>query len=365
MTEPSAPGAVPAPGSVDTPRSAFRVRPYDEADRPSWDAYVAAHPRATFFHQIGWKNVLDSAFGYPAHYFVAERDGTMCGVLPLYACRSIKGKLALYSLPHTVYGGPVGDDAEVETALVETARNLGSELRTRLIELRNRHESLVDMPALEGFATFEKELPAEVEKVYKTFPKKAREAINQSRKRWHLEADFSGDVDSFYELLAASYHSLGTPVFPKRFFAALVENFPEHTSILNVLHEGKPVATVLSTLFRDTMMPLYSGEIAGAGRLKAGNFKYFRLMEHAVERGLRRYDFGRTRLNNEGVVKFKLNQGFDVTPLPYQAEGAENAGGVGGSDPNQGLFQKARRVWRKLPRSVARGVGPRLIRYFP
>ncbi len=341
------------------------VRPFRTDDTTAWNDYVLAHPRATFFHQIGWKNVLDTAFGYPAHYHLAERAGTIVGVLPLYACRSIKGKLALYSLPHTVYGGPVGDDAAVEEALVEAARNLGSTLRTPLIELRNRHASLVDLPTLEGFATFEKELPTEVDKVYKTFPKKAREAINQSRKRHKLEADFEGTVDSFYDLLAASYHTLGTPVFPKKFFQAIATNFPDHTSILNVRHEGKPVATVLSTIFRDTMMPLYSGEWFGAGRLKAGNFKYFRLMEHAVERGLTRYDFGRSRLNNAGVVKFKTNQGFEVSPLPYQAAGANDSAGVGGTDPNQGMFAKARKVWRKLPASVAKGVGPRLIRYFP
>lgn len=334
------------------------VSPWREADAGAWDAFVLAHPRATFFHQTGWKAVLEEAFGYEAHYLAAWRDGRICGVLPLFACRSLSGRRALYSLPHTVYGGAVGEDRETEEALLAAARGKG----LGPLELRNRHEGLLDLPRLPGFVTFEKALPATAAEVYRTFPKKAREAINQATKRWKLEADFAADLDTFYDLLAASYLSLGTPVFPKRMFAAILRRFPGATSTLVVRHEGRPVAGVLSVVFRSLMMPLYSGEIPDATRLKANNFKYFRLMEHAVERGLKRFDFGRSRLSNEGVVQFKCNQGFEAEPLPYRIDGP---GGGEASDPNRGFFRKVRQVWRRLPAPLARTLGPRLIRYFP
>jgi FemAB-related protein (PEP-CTERM system-associated) len=334
------------------------VSPWRDADAARWDAFVLSHPRATFFHQAGWKAVLGETFGYEPHYLAAWRGDRLCGVLPLFACRSLSGKRALYSLPHTVYGGAVGEDRETEEALLAAARALG----LGPVELRNRYAGLLDLPKIEGFVTFEKALPATVAEVYKTFPKKAREAINQATKRWKLEADFAADLDTFYDLLAASYQSLGTPVFPKRMFEALIRRFPGATSTLVVRHEGRPVAGVLSVVFRSIMMPLWSGEIPDATGLKANNFKYFRLMEHAVERGLTRFDFGRSRLSNEGVVQFKCNQGFEAEPLPYQYDGpARN----GGTDPNRGLFPKLRKVWNRLPAPVARALGPKLVRYFP
>jgi FemAB-related protein (PEP-CTERM system-associated) len=334
------------------------VRAWRDEDAASWDAFVLAHPRATFFHQAGWKAVLEETFRYEAHYLGAWRGDRLCGVLPLFACRSLLGRRSLYSLPHTVYGGAVGEDRETEEALLAAARGKGM----GTIELRNRHAGLLDLPRLDGFVTFEKELPATAAEVYRTFPKKAREAINQATKRWKLEADFAAPLDTFYELLAASYLSLGTPVFPKRFFESVVRRFPGATSTLVVRHERRPVAGVLSVVFRSTMMPMWSGEIPDATRLKANNFKYFRLMEHAVERGLTRFDFGRSRLSNEGVVQFKRNQGFEAEPLPYQLDGA---GRSGGADPNRGFFRKVRQVWNRLPGPVARTLGPRLIRYFP
>jgi FemAB-related protein (PEP-CTERM system-associated) len=334
------------------------VRAWRDADAGAWDAFVRSHPRATFFHQAAWKAVLEDTFRYEPHYLAAWRGDRVCGVLPLFACRSLFGRRALYSLPHTVYGGAVGEDRATEEALLAAARALGA----GTIELRNRHAGLLDLPRHDGFVTFEKELPATVAEVYRTFPKKAREAINQATKRWKLEADFAADLDTFYDLLAASYLSLGTPVFPKRFFEAVIRRFPGETSTLVVRHEGRPVAGVLSVVFRSVMMPLWSGEFPEATALKANNFKYFRLMEHAVERGLSRFDFGRSRLSNEGVVQFKRNQGFEAEPLPYQIDGAR---GGGTPDPNRGLFHKVRRVWRRLPAPVARALGPRLIRYFP
>jgi FemAB-related protein (PEP-CTERM system-associated) len=341
-----------------------QVRPARDGDAAAWDHYVCSHPRATFFHQSGWRRVLGNTFRYPDHSLVAERDGRICGVLPLFCCRSLRGGKGLYSLPHTVYGGPAGDDRDSEEALLAAARDLRARVGAGILELRNRHAPTLDLPPLEGFLTFERELPGTREEVYRTFPKKAREMINQARKRHRLTADFESGLDTFYDLLADSYHTLGTPVFPRRFFAAMLEEFPEASSILVVRHEGTPVSAVLSMEFRGTMLPLYSGEAPGVRNLKSNNFKYYRLMEYAVERGLTRFDFGRSRSDNEGAVRFKTNQGFAAEALPYQLERADG-GEPSVSSPNRGIFLKVRRIWRRLPRGIARRLGPPIVRVFP
>ena len=338
-----------------------RVRAFREGDEAAWDAFVRAHPRATFFHQTGWKRVLEATFGYRPHYLLAEREGRVRGVAPLFSCRDIRGRRSLYSLPHTVYGGIVGEERSDEEALLAEARALADREGAKSIELRNRHRGLLDLPVQPGFVTFERELPARAQDVRGLLPKKAREAVNQAVKRHNLEADFESDLDTFYDLLASSYLALGTPVFPRRFFAAMTEEFPEAASILVVRHEGTPVSAVLSMDWRDAILPLYSGEAPGVRNLKANNFKYYRLMQRAVERGVRRFDFGRSRLDNEGTVGFKVNQGFEPEELPYQVAGEA----APPSSPNQGFFARARRIWGRMPRAVADRVGPRIVKYFP
>jgi len=332
---------------------------------PAWDAYAASHARATFFHQSRWSRILGQTFRYPSRSLLVEGGGAIRGILPLFRCRGLRGGVSLFSLPHTVYGGPVADDAAAEQALLEGARKLADEEGAGRIEFRNRHPNSLPLTPLEGFVTFEKELPKSPDLCYRALPKKSREAINQARKRHKLEAAFSSDLDTFYALLAASYKNLGTPVFPKVFFERILAEFPRESSILLVRHESHAVAAVLSVTHRGTMMPLYSGEAPLVGHLKANNFKYLSLMERAVESGCARFDFGRSRLSNEGVVRFKINQGFDPVPLPYQMDGAAGDPGKAVADPNRGFYAKARLAWRRLPDGVARWVGPRLIRYFP
>ena len=81
------------------------VRTYRDSDRPAWADFVAACPDATFFHRIEWRDILEEVFRHRTHYLVAERDGKLCGVLPLARIRSLLFGDALVSLPFAVYGG--------------------------------------------------------------------------------------------------------------------------------------------------------------------------------------------------------------------------------------------------------------------
>jgi len=59
------------------------VRTLQANDLARWDAYVQAHPDASFFHRAGWKRVIEDAFGHRSHFLLAERGGELAGVLPL------------------------------------------------------------------------------------------------------------------------------------------------------------------------------------------------------------------------------------------------------------------------------------------
>jgi hypothetical protein len=77
----------------------IRVRDYAPGDRVHWDAFVYRCPDATFFHRIGWKDVIEECFGHRTHYLVAERGDQIVGVLPLAEVKSFFFGHALVSLP--------------------------------------------------------------------------------------------------------------------------------------------------------------------------------------------------------------------------------------------------------------------------
>jgi len=50
----------------------MQIRLYKDSDRPAWDNYVTSHPKGTFFHLTGWKEVLERSFEHKSYYLVAE-----------------------------------------------------------------------------------------------------------------------------------------------------------------------------------------------------------------------------------------------------------------------------------------------------
>ena len=92
------------------------------ADEARWDAFVASRPEASGYHLWRWRRVFEQGLGHEPHYLVAERGGSIVGVLPLVEVRSRLFGRALSSLPYVNYGGVVADDAAAGAALVASRR---------------------------------------------------------------------------------------------------------------------------------------------------------------------------------------------------------------------------------------------------
>ena len=175
-----------------------------------------------------------------------------------------------------------------------------------------------------------------------------------------LEARHDGSIDEFYRVYAESVRNLGTPVLSRKFFARLRQTFGESWEITVVTHEGQPVATAMSFYFRDQVHPYYAGSVIRARGLGANDFLYWALMQRAMERGARVFDFGRSK-QGTGSYDFKKHWGFEPTPLPYAYHlvRAAEMPNISPTNRKYSLFIKA---WQRLPLSVSQVVGPWLAR---
>src|SRR6266853_5484788 len=129
-----------APGSVLSVRPAAAmplcVRGFSHEDRARWEEFVHRCPDATFFHRIGWRDIIEQCFGHTTHYLLAERGAQIVGVLPLAEVKSLLFGHALVSLPFCAYGGVAAVETEAVTALHAAARDLGRQLGVQHLELR-------------------------------------------------------------------------------------------------------------------------------------------------------------------------------------------------------------------------------------
>jgi FemAB-related protein (PEP-CTERM system-associated) len=342
-----------------------RVDRLDGGERSEWQAFVRRSTASTLFHDLRWGEAVRSAFQHRPFHLMAREGSTVRGVLPLFEVRSVFSGRSLVSVPYGVYGGIAADDARAAEALLEAAAALGQRLGVDRIELRHLAPNRFRLPGVDRYVTFTKGLPSAPEECLGALPRKARAAARQAIERHQLNVDFGPHLlGAVYDLYARNVRRLGSPVYPRRFFEALVENFGEACVCEVVSYQGLPVAGLLSFVFKDRMMPYYSGSLPEYAHVNPNNFLYLKAMEYGVSHGCRVFDFGRTRRENSGPYQFKVNQGFEPQTLPYQVV-LIRAREVSRLDPGEARFALAERLWRRLPLPLTKWIGGVVTRSIP
>jgi FemAB-related protein (PEP-CTERM system-associated) len=337
------------------------VRLASSTDAERWDAFVAACPEATFFHRFAWRQIYQSVFKHRTHYLLAERAGSLVGVLPLVELRSLLFGHSLCSLPFALYGGVAATDPAAVALLQEAAVALGAELGVQHLELRNRTCREPEWPRQELYVTFRREIAPEVEANLLAIPRKQRAMVRKAIAR-QLRTEIDTRADRFFDLYADNQHRHGTPPQSRRYFDALLEAFGSDCEVA-IVHsaQGKPVSGVLSFYFRDEVLPYYAGDIPDARDLAANDFKYWDLMRRACERKLKVFDYGRSK-RDTGSFDFKKNWGFEPVPLHYEHR-LYKLDTVPQNNPSNRKYQAAIAVWRRLPRAAVNAMGPVLARH--
>jgi FemAB-related protein (PEP-CTERM system-associated) len=192
-------------------------------------------------------------------------------------------------------------------------------------------------------------------------PRKQRAMVRKGIQR-ELRSEIDSGTDRFFELYADNQHRHGTPPQSKRYFQALKRVFGDDCEVLTVsAPQGGAVSGVLSFYFRDEVLPYYAGDLTAARDLAANDFKYWELMRRACERGLRVFDYGRSK-RDTGSFDFKKNWGFEPTPLHYEYQ-LFRRDTVPQNNPSNPKYRKAIELWRRLPRGVVNTIGPALARH--
>ena len=337
-----------------------RLAPGDASGAALWDAFVMACPQATFFHRSAWQTLMREVFHHDTHFLYATQAGRITGVLPLAHVKSMLFGKSLTSLPFAVYGGVATDDEASAVALEQEAERLARELGVDHLELRQLQRQHEGWPRQEVYVTFRKSILPDEEANMLAIPRKQRAMVRKGIKNG-LKSEIDSHVDRFFALYADNVHRHGTPALPRRYFEALQQHFGEDCELLTVTApDGKPLSSVLSFYFRDEVLPYYAGDDETARDLAANHFKYWELMRRSCARGLKTFDYGRSKLGT-GPYAFKKNWGFEPTPLHYEYRLLKRDA-VPQNNPTNAKYKLMIETWRRLPLGFANWLGPFVVR---
>ena len=318
--------------------------------------------RGSLFHRTAWLKAVAAGTGHGACGLIAEQLGVITGWLPLTEVRSLLFGKTLVSSGFGVGGGILADSDEVTQVLALSAQDHAKRYGFASVELRGGA-----MP--DGWRTwddrhcgFERDLAAADEAELLAIPRKARAEV---RKALQNELTVStgrgrGDLAAHYAVYSESVRNLGTPVFPKKLFSAMLDAFPDSSDILTVSSGGAPISSVLSFYHNGAVLPFWGGGSFAARGAHANELMYYQLMLHARRRGMVRFDFGRSKTGS-GPFKFKKNWGFDPQPLTYgewTAPGAQ----ARDIDPTSDAYSRKIDLWKRLPLPIANTIGPLIAR---
>ena len=336
----------------------------DPMERDRIDDFLDTQPAATPFHSRAWLGAVEAATGHGAHVLLCEERSQIVGLLPLHRASSLFGA-ALVSTGFAVGGGILAETPRIAALLAGAAEELAARLACPAIDLRGgtlpearlgwhvRHDS---------HASFVAPLAADDETQMLGVPRKQRAEVRKGLAN-NLEICVGSDATDramHYTVYAESVRNLGTPVFPRTLFAAVLDRFGDDADILTVLSDGTPVASVLSLYHRGAVMPYWGGGTAAARALRANDAMYYALMGHARARGCTRFDFGRSKTGS-GAYHFKRNWGFEPQPLAYATWTASGAT-PRDADPTSPRYQAMIAAWRHLPLLLANRIGPAIAR---
>jgi serine/alanine adding enzyme len=166
----------------------------------------------------------------------------------------------------------------------------------------------------------------------------------------------------FYAVLSHNMRDLGTPVYGLKLFRAILQTFPGDAELCVVRSADTPVSAALLLHGPGVTEVPTASSLREYNSTCANMVMYRQLIERAVTRRQRTFDFGRSTADGP-TFKFKKQWGAAAHPATWQYH--LRAGDVGEMRPDNPRYQAMIRVWQRLPVRLTRYLGPVIVRGIP
>ena len=328
-----------------------------------WDAYVLKHPNSTFFHQIGWRNVVQETYKHKPIYLVAKEDGNIKGILPLFFMKSVVFGTKLVSVPFAPYGGVCADDKMAEKMLIEEAKRITDEYDVDYLELRQFNKKDAEFVTNDAYVTLILKLNRNYEVIWNTFRKSMRRYIRKAVENDLKVTINSKNLKDFYNIYTNAMRNLGTPAHSAAFFRNILIEFSENSNIATIEYKDRVISTIFLLYFKDIVIYGWGASLREYLELSPNYLLFWEIIKYSCERGFNFFDFGRS-LPDTGVFLFKRGWGAVPKQLYYQyyLNNISKMPDTGQLNPNR---QRVAKVWRRLPLRIANVLGPRIRQNFP
>jgi hypothetical protein len=290
---------------------------------PRWPDFLEEHPRASIFHTRGWLEALKRTYGYePVAYTTTAPGAPLTNGWVFCRIRSWLTGHRLVSLPFSDHCDPLLENSENLEEISQAVQHAWEENRWRYIECRLEFTQRVpdNFVKCEQPHTHKLSLQPELDELFRNLHKNStqRKIKVAEREAVTYEAGRSGALlDWFYHLLVLTRRRHRVPPQPRKWFSNLLNCLGSQLTIRVASSREKPVASIITLRFKNTLVYKYGGADERFFRLGGMQMLFWRAIVEAKENQVSEFDLGRSDLTSKGLILFKDRLGASRSSLSY------------------------------------------------
>ena len=344
--------------------SGSRMHIIDPLSDPRWEPFIEGNESACAFHSSGWLRALAKTYGYePLAVTSSPAASELSDAVLLCRVESWATGRRLVSLPFTDHCQVLANDDTNVPELAKHVAEFAAREKYRFCELRplapvrfgDQHRSGV-------YAIHWLDLRPSIESIFRGFDKDSiqRKLRRAEREGLQYEEGSSAEmIDKFYRLLLRTRRRHQLPPQPIEWFRNLAESMRGSIQFRLALKEEEPIAAIVTLTDRNTIIYKYGGSDERYHATGSMPFLFWRAIQEAKATGRVAMDFGRSDLDNPGLIRFKDEWGTSRAELTYYRFPAPKGAGT-----RAGLAERAATaVFSRIPDRVLAAAGRLMYRH--
>ena len=346
--------------------SVYQINPLQDE---RWQEFLQTTSSSSIFHARAWLAALANTYRYEVCAFTTSApQERLTNALVFCRISSWLTGSRLVSLPFADHCEPLADSEENCQEHLNALRELVCSGKFKYCELRPmsglQPETLTQEKLGESsrFCLHLLDLRPAPEELYRNFHKNHIQRKVQRAEREGLtlvEGRSEAELGVFYKLLMLTRRRHQLPPQPLVWFQNLIAEFGDKLSIRIALKGETPVASILTIAHNRTVVYKYGCSDSEFHNLGGMPFLFWGAIQNAKQHGMEEFDFGRSDLDNPGLISFKENFGAprrDLVYYRYPAAASSTA-------TERPAMEVARRAFSALPDFCLTAAGKLLYRH--
>ena len=339
-------------------------------DHP-WSALIEEQVKNTLYYDPRWFELINKLYGYSIiPLTTTDSQGQITGFLPLCSVSSPLTGRRLVSLPFSDHCPFLAADEASANDLIDQAIHLAKRQHVKYLELRTgSHDVLTkrsDLTESNLYVNWTLPLSDHPEDVWKGLRKPVQHQIKKSQKLGVQvrTAQKREEMSLYYKLhLQTRTKKHGMPAQSKEYFFQLWDMFAASGALQLLLAEyrGTTVAGIILLAHGNTVHYAYGASDELYLDLASNNLLFWTAITWGCTQGYKRFDFGRTACDNQGLMEFKRRWGTIKEPLPYYYY--PRTDGLAATSESSWKYRLLTDIWRKLPLAITAPLGGYLYRH--